>query len=66
MDLVKNLSRDDLLKLIEVYAKSWLAHDGCWFLAAEEKYGMDAAMQFAEAFGDRFFFNNAGTVRTIE
>lgn len=28
--------------------------------------GMDAAMQFAEAFGDRFFFNNAGTVRTIE
>ena len=28
--------------------------------------GMDAAMQFAEAFGDRFFFNNAGTVRNIE
>ena len=28
--------------------------------------GIDAAMQFAEAFGDRFFFNNAGTVRTIE
>jgi len=28
--------------------------------------GMDAAMQFADAFGDRFFFNNAGTVRTIE
>ena len=28
--------------------------------------GMDAAMQFAHAFGDKFFFNNAGTVRTIE
>ncbi len=28
--------------------------------------GMDAAMQFAEAFGDKFFFNNAGTVHTIE
>lgn len=34
MDHVKNLSREELLKLIEVYAKNWLAHDGCWFLAA--------------------------------
>ena len=28
--------------------------------------GMYAAMKFAEAFGDRFFFNNAGNVRIIE
>ena len=41
---LQNLSRDELLKLVDVHAKSWLAHAGCWFLAAEEKYGLDAAI----------------------
>lgn len=45
MEHLKNLSRDELLKLIDVHAKNWLAHDGCWFLAAEEKYGLDAAIE---------------------
>ena len=44
MEHLQNLSRDELLKLIDVHAKNWLAHDGCWFLAAEEKYGLDAAI----------------------
>lgn len=44
MTEIAELSRQELLKLLEVYAKNWSAHDGCWFLAAEEKYGMEAAM----------------------
>jgi len=42
---IEDLSRQDLLKLIEVYARNWLAHDGCWFLAAEEKFGMETAIE---------------------
>ena len=45
MEHLKNLSREDLLKLIDVHAKNWLAHDGCWFLAAEEKYGIEVAIE---------------------
>ncbi|MGD2108033.1 MAG: DUF6125 family protein [Phycisphaerae bacterium] len=45
MDDLQSLSRDELIKLIRVHAKNWLAHDGCWFLAAEEKYGLDAAIE---------------------
>ena len=45
MDHIKKLSRKNLLKLIQVYAKNWLAHDGCWFLAAEEKYDLSVAME---------------------
>ncbi len=45
IDEIKNMSRDDLLKLVEVYAKNWLAHDGCWFLSAEEKEGMEKAIE---------------------
>ncbi|MGE5139241.1 MAG: DUF6125 family protein [Rudaea sp.] len=42
---LEELSREDLVKLVEVYAKNWLAHDGCWFLAAEEKHGLEEAIE---------------------
>jgi hypothetical protein len=42
---IDELSRDDLLKLVHLHAKNWLAHDGCWFLAAEEKFGMETAIE---------------------
>ncbi len=51
---LKDFSRDELLKLIDVYAKNWLAHDGCWFLAAEERYGMDAAVALDTKSWERF------------
>ena len=54
MEHIQNLSKQDLLKLIEVYAKNWLAHDGCWFLAAEEKYGMKTAMELDTKSWHRF------------
>lgn len=54
MDHIKNLSREDLLKLIDIYAKNWLAHDGCWFLATEETYGMETAMELDTKAWERF------------
>ncbi len=51
---IETLSRTELLKLVQVYAKNWLAHDGCWFLAAEEKFGMDLAMELDTKSWERF------------
>jgi len=45
MENFEKLSRDDLLKVIDLYAKNWLAHDGCWFLAVEERLGMETAIE---------------------
>ncbi len=45
MENIEDLSKEELIKLLKVYAKNWLAHDGCWFLSAEEKYGMDTAIE---------------------
>ncbi len=42
---LQDLSREELIELVEIYAKNWLAHDGCWFLAAEEKLGMGTAIE---------------------
>ncbi len=38
MEPFEELSREELLKLIQVYAKYWLANDGCFFLAGEEGF----------------------------
>ena len=54
MEHLRNLSREELLTLIDVHAKSWLAHDGCWFLAAEEQYGLEAAIALDTKSWERF------------
>jgi hypothetical protein len=53
MDL-ENLSREDLITLVEMHAKNWLAHDGCWFLAAEEKFGLETAIELDMRAWERF------------
>ncbi|MFX0014768.1 MAG: DUF6125 family protein [Promethearchaeota archaeon] len=50
----ENLEKEDLIKIIKMNAKNWLAHDGCWFLAAEEKYGLDNAIQIDKEAWKRF------------
>jgi hypothetical protein len=50
----RDWTREDLVRLLEVYAKNWLAHDGCWFLAAEEKYGLAAAIELDTKSWERF------------
>ncbi len=42
---LEDLSREELIKLVEVYARNWLAHDGCWFLSVENELGLDKAIE---------------------
>lgn len=52
MSVYHNMDRDQLLVALEGFAKNWLAHDGCWFLAAEERLGLEAAIELdAQAWG---------------
>ena len=48
------LSKEQLLDLIELYAKNWLAHDGVWFQSIERKFGMAEAMYHDEEAWKRF------------
>ena len=48
------LDRPGLFTALDVFAKNWLAHDGTWFLAAEERYGMEAAIELDAASWSRF------------
>jgi hypothetical protein len=44
MEELKDLSKEELLDLLKDGALNWLAHDGLWFRAAEERWGMETAM----------------------
>jgi len=54
MPHLDSLSRKELLTLLRMHAKNWLAHDGCWFLAAEERLGLEAAMELDARAWERF------------
>jgi len=41
----KDLSKEQLLELLQDAAKNWLAHDGLWFQAVENKYDLETAIE---------------------
>lgn len=45
MNIFEQMSREDLLKSLRMFAKNWLAHDGCWFLAVERQHGLHEAIR---------------------
>jgi len=42
---IKDLTKKEILGLLEDSSKNWLAHDGLWFRAVEDKFGLDVAME---------------------
>ena len=54
MNPYREMEREQLLAALEMFAKNWLAHDGCWFLAAEDELGMEAAIRLDAAAWGRF------------
>ena len=43
-EILNSLSKEQLIDLIEIYSKNWLALDGVWFQSIERKFGMDEAI----------------------
>jgi hypothetical protein len=58
------MSREELLRALEMFAKNWLAHDGCWFLAAEERFGMETAIELDTRSWERFAAAEARRIMT--
>jgi hypothetical protein len=51
---LKRLSKQGLLAYIEDVSKNWLAIDGTWFQAVEEKYGLAEAIELDAVQWQRF------------
>ena len=59
------MGREELLRVVEMFAKNWLAHDGCWFLAAEERFGLEAAIELDARSWERFAAAEARRIMTV-
>ena len=59
MNAYESMTREELLRALEAFAKNWLAHDGCWFLAAEETLGIETAIDLDTRSWARFAASEA-------
>jgi hypothetical protein len=60
----QTMNREELLRPLEMFAKNWLAHDGCWFLAAEERFNMETAIDLDASSWKRFAVAEARRIMT--
>ena len=54
MNAFQDMTREELLAVAEMFAKNWLAHDGCWFLATEAAQGMENALELDRLAWEKF------------
>ncbi len=52
--LLQDLSKEELIAIIVDDAKNWLAHDGLWFQAVDQKCGMETAIEIDKAAWEKF------------
>ena len=46
--IYQKMTREELLDVLDMYSKNWLAMDGVWFQSVEKKYGMEEAIEHDE------------------
>lgn len=64
-ETLSHYSKDELIELIALYSKNWLAHDGVWFQAIEQKAGMDEAMHYDREAWRRFTVIEAKKIKAF-
>lgn len=62
-EAVRNLSKDQLVELLEIYAKNLIALDGTWFQSIEAEEGMDAAVHHDVEAWRRFSASEARRIK---
>ncbi|MCQ2417628.1 MAG: DUF6125 family protein [Oscillospiraceae bacterium] len=60
---LNSYSKEELIKLIEIYSKNWLAMDGVWFQSIEKKLGMEEAMYHDAEAWKRFTVTEAKRIK---
>ena len=53
-EILQHHSKEELIDLLEIAAKNWLAHDGLWFLAAEDTFDIETAIELDRRAWERF------------
>jgi len=59
---ISDFSKDELIELLRDAAVNWLAHDGLWFRAVEDSFGLEAAMELDSKAWEKFTVLEAGRI----
>ena len=51
---IAGFSKPELIELLRDAAVNWLAHDGFWFRAVEDRFGLEAAMELDRNAWEKF------------
>ena len=62
-DTLRNLGKDELVELLEIYAKNLIALDGTWFQSLEREEGMDTAVRHDIEAWRRFSVSEARRIK---
>lgn len=62
---IESLTREQLLALVEAYARNAIALDGVWFQAVEHDAGMEAAMRYDCEAWERFGLTEARRLKGL-
>ena len=63
--LLNSLTKEELIDLIDIYSKNWLAMDGVWFQSIEQKLGMKEAIYHDEEAWKRFTVIEARRIKAF-
>lgn len=64
-EFLADATKDELIDLVESFAKDIVAMDGVWFQAAEQSFGMDQAMKQDELAWERFAQSEARRMKKL-
>ena len=62
---LEQFSKEDLIRLIRDYSKTWLALDGVWFQSVEQADGIEAAMFHDARAWERFTVIEAKRIKSF-
>jgi len=54
MKELKDLKKEEIIDILIDASKNWLTHDGLWFRAVEDKYGLEPAMELDRKAWEKF------------
>lgn len=65
MDQLEQLSKQELIELVHIFAKNMLALDGVWFQSIETKLGMDEAIEHDQNAWRKYTVIEAKRIKTF-
>ncbi|MDY7037571.1 MAG: DUF6125 family protein, partial [Thermodesulfobacteriota bacterium] len=62
---LSNLSKEDLIKFIELLSKQFIVIDGLWFSEVEKRYGTDTAVEMDTRAWERYGAIEANRIKKV-